>query len=396
MSAGIEDQIRAVADAAFDQTSAVERNRYVRASRSSHRRWWLAAAASVLVVALIGAIALIDRSDSPTTPADIVGPIDDDASGPEVADPLSATTVAPAPTTTVDVDTEPSVTPSQRAVEPVLPDPSRLRYQDPLPDDAVAFVDDDSLRPPEVVELPSVPGPEPGDDAPARQAWFVLMDGAEVEATGAIFEITDDWNPSQFSGEPVDIGVAGAVFVDDTEAAIAWPVNGSPRIVAAAAFLLTGRSDPEVSTAELTAVARAVGSSDDWSTVELEEQGVFVFEMLSAVGVPAEGLPFTIVEHGRGLRVVLQRFDEPLTEQRFLAFAADTLRQAGGALPADAALGDTAIDPDVGYIELLSPVDVVVVTFNRPGLGSLIDIAAADDLDTAFDGTISAPPKPGR
>lgn len=368
----IEDQIRAVADAAFDQTSAVERDRYVTTSRSSHRRWWLAAAASVLVVALIGAVALIDRSDAPTT------------------------TVAPAPTTTVDVDTEPATTPSQRAIEPVFPDPSGLRYQDPLPDDVVAFVDGRSLRPPEVVELPSVPGPEPGDDFPGRQAWFVLMDGAEVEASGAIFERNDDWNPSQFSGEPVDIGVEGAVFVDDTEAAIAWPVDGSPRIVATQSFLLFGGSDPEVSTAELTAVARAVGTSEDWTTVELEEQGVFVFEVPSALGDAAGGLPSTIVEHGPGLRVVLRRFDEPLTEQRFLAFAADTLRPAGAELPADAALGDTAIDPDGSYIELLSPVDVVVVTFGRPGLGSLIDIAAADDLDTAFDGTIAAPPRPGR
>lgn len=255
MSAGIEDQIRAVADAAFDQTSAVEPNRYVTTSPSSYRHWWLAAAASVLVVALISAIALIDRSGSPTTPADIVDPIDGDASTPGGADPLSATTVAPGPTTTVDIGAEPSETPSPRAVEPVLPDPSRLRYQTPLPDDAVAFVDDDSLSAPEVVELPGVPGPQPGGDPPSRQAWFVLMDGAEVEATGAIVEITDDWNPSEFSGEPVDIGVEGAVFVDDTEAAIAWPVDGSARFVAAAAFLLTGESDPEVSRAELTAVA---------------------------------------------------------------------------------------------------------------------------------------------
>ena len=67
MSAELDSQIRAVADAAFDQTSPVERDRYVGGADSTHRRWWLVAAASVLVFALVGAIAVLDRSDDAST-----------------------------------------------------------------------------------------------------------------------------------------------------------------------------------------------------------------------------------------------------------------------------------------------------------------------------------------
>ena len=71
MSADIETQIRSVADAAFDQTAPVDRDRYVAETSPAKHNWWLVAAASVLVFALVGALALIDRSDddAPTTPA---------------------------------------------------------------------------------------------------------------------------------------------------------------------------------------------------------------------------------------------------------------------------------------------------------------------------------------
>jgi hypothetical protein len=142
-------------------------------------------------------------------------------------------------------------------------------------------------------------------------------------------------------------------------------------------------------------VARAVGASDDWNTAELANQGIHVFdELLSSVAVP--GPRRVVVEHGPSLSVVLRRFDQPLSEQQFIAFVANLLSTPGSELPAGVALGDTAIALETGYVELLSPVDVVVVTFDRPSTETLLDVAPADELDSAFDGTVDAPPRPAR
>jgi hypothetical protein len=274
------------------------------------------------------------------------------------------------------------------------PDVSTLRYPEPLPDDAAAFVNDLALGAPTLSEPEGVSGPEPQEGF--RQARFVLLDGAEVLARGVIAQVPGAWDSSEYTGAPIDIGLDGAVFVDDEEAAIAYPVDGTPRIVASDSFLRSGSADPAVTPGELAEVARAVGVSDDWNAVELANRGIHVFdELLSSAPVP--GTPRRVsVDHGPTLSVVLRRFDQPLSEQQFIAFAANLLATPGSELPDGVELGDTAITLEQGYVELLSPVDVVVVTFNRPSIPAQLDIAPVDELDAAFDGTVDAPPRPAR
>lgn len=274
----------------------------------------------------------------------------------------------------------------------VLPEPSSLRYSEPLPDDAAVFVNDLSLLTPELFEPVGIPGPEPQQNT--RSASVVLLDGSEVAATGTIGDLPVDWDPSAYTGAPVDIGVDGAAFTDEQEAAIVYPVDGQTRIVASKSFFLDGSRDPAVTADELAVVARAVGGADDWASAELERQGVYVFDELRSSS-PVPGRPQrVVVDHGPTMSVVLQRFDQARSEQWLLAFAANAFENTGTGIPDDVELGDTAIVADVGYVELLSPVDVVVVTFARPAIDTLLDVAEADGLVAAFDGVVDAPPRP--
>lgn len=78
MSMDLEQQIRTLADAAFEQTSPVQFVAPVPervAAGAGSTRWWLLVAASVLVIALIGGITMVGGfGDSPVAPANTSAP----------------------------------------------------------------------------------------------------------------------------------------------------------------------------------------------------------------------------------------------------------------------------------------------------------------------------------
>lgn len=93
MSAELEQQIRTVADAAFDQTAPVRYDELVveheAAESGSRRRWWLIAAASVLVVVLVGGIAWVGGSDdAPVAPVETAAPATTESEETTMTEPL--------------------------------------------------------------------------------------------------------------------------------------------------------------------------------------------------------------------------------------------------------------------------------------------------------------------
>ncbi|MFT5978971.1 MAG: hypothetical protein ACI9AO_001825 [Ilumatobacter sp.] len=111
MTLDIETQIRRIADAAFDETSPVEPALSSTtpdvAGFGTRGRWMLFAAASILVIALVGALTRIgDSTDRPIAPVDSVAPITTNNSA--VTEP-PVDSVAPI-TTSNSAVTEPPIT----------------------------------------------------------------------------------------------------------------------------------------------------------------------------------------------------------------------------------------------------------------------------------------------
>jgi hypothetical protein len=338
MSADIEAQIRVVADAAFDQTSPVERDRYVAETRPAKHRWWLVAAASVLVFALVGALALIDRSD----------------------------------------DEAPTIQSDGGAVI----DPSGLRFSEPLAEDTVAFFDDPTIPAPRVAPERTVPA-SPGDlDALADQpdsVRVVVMDEATLLMRGGIVDVPDGADPT---GPPVDVGVDGARYVDADEGAIAIPLGDGFRIVAPAEYFMFGGGGPFIEPAVLVDIAAAVGDRPieeiddldgfyvDDATIDGERSGLLVGDRVTVTHSPSE-------ESSDGLTTSIVRLPDTPTQQELLSIAHSVTR--GEIDPP--ALGDVAFTAGTRmYLELVSPVDLLIV--NAPtALGDILDSLQFGPLD---------------
>ena len=342
MSADIETQIRAVADAAFDQTSPVGPDRYVAETSPAKHNWWLVAAASVLVFALMGALALIDRSDddAPTTPA------------------------------------------IQSDGDAVI-DPSRLRFSEPLADDTVAFFDDPTIPAPHVAPDRSVSA-SPGDlDALADEpdsVEVIAMDGATLLMRAIIIDGPD---PGAGPGGPaVDIGIDGARYVDAGEVAITIPLVDGIRLVAPAELLELGGGGPYVEPGTLVDIAAAIGNRpideiDDLdgfyvadATIDGERSGVLSVDTVTVTqspsGEPSDGVNTTVV-----------RLQETPTAQELVSIAQAL---TGGELDSPA-LGDVIFTAGSRtYLELVSPVDLLLVTAPT-ALGDILDSLQFGPLD---------------
>lgn len=333
MSADIEAQIRAVADAAFDQTSPVERDRYVAETSAAKHSWWLVAAASVLVFALVGALALIDRSDddAPTTPA------------------------------------------IQSDGDAVI-DPSRLRFSEPLAEDTVAFFDDPTIPAPQVAPERSVPA-SPGDlDALADEpdsVQVIVMDGATLLVRAIVIDGPD---PGAGPGGPaVDIGIDGARYVDADEGAITIPLSDGVRLVAPAELFTFGGGGPYVEPGTLVDIAAAIGDRpldeiDDLAgfyvadaTIDGERSGVLTDDTVTVTHSPS-GEP-------DGVNTTIVRLQETPTAQELVSIAHAL---TGGEIDPPA-LGDVTFTAGSRtYLELVSPVDLLLVTAPT-ALGDILD-----------------------
>ncbi len=323
MSADIEAQIKTVADAAFDQTSPVERAHCVAETNSAKHKWWLVAAASVLVVALVGALALIDRSR----------------------------------------DEAPAIQSDGDAVI----DPSRLRFSEPLAEDTVAFFDDPTIPAPHVAPERSVPA-SPGDlDALADQpdsVRVVVMDEATLLMRGVIVDVPDGADPT---GPAVDVGVDDARYVDADEGAIAIPLSDGFRIVAPAEYFMFGGGGPFIEPAVLVDIAAAVGDRPideiddldgfyvDDATIDGERSALLVVDRVTVTHSPSE-------ESSDGVTTSIVRLPETPTQQELLSIAHSVTR---GEID-QPALGDvTFIAGTKTYLELVSPVDLLLVNASR-------------------------------
>ncbi len=271
-------------------------------------------------------------------------------------------------------------------------DVERLRFSDPLPDDVVAFIDaPDSVRPPEPVDVLSVPAE---DGHPQRDSiGFVAMDGARVLMSGVVAEVGPDLDDVEIGGPDVDIGVEGARFTDDA-GAIAIPVADGFRLVAPRLFFAFGGGahvEPEV----LTETARLVGSRP---LEELDDVPGIVVHSGTIDGVaidPFGALDQAVIRHGsRDLRptVTLFRLAEPPTSAELIAlghvFVAD--------LDGTPTIGDLSFAGPRNYVELVSPLDLLAVSSpsDPATYVSAIDFAPLGELGSAFDGVVDAPPGP--
>lgn len=307
------------------------------------RGWWLVAAASVLVSALVGALALIDRSDD-----------------------------AP-------------ITPATQSDGGAVIDPSRLRFAEPLADDTVAFFDDPTMPAPHVVPDRSVPAspddPNPLADRP-DSVQVVVMDGATLLMRGTVVDVSDRIDPS---GPAVDVGVDGVRYVDADEGAIAIPLGDGFRVIAPAEYFTFGGGGPFIEPSTLVDIATTVGDRpmdeigdlDGFyvadATIDGERSGILTVDTVtvtnSSSGEPSDGVSSTIV-----------RFPEPPTSQELLSIV-QALTRSGIESPA---LGDVRFTAGPGtYLELVSPVDLLLV--NAPtALGDILDnlqFGPLDELD---------------
>ncbi|MEM9517591.1 MAG: hypothetical protein AAGA42_22280, partial [Actinomycetota bacterium] len=293
----------------------------------------------------------------------------------------------------------PSLSTPEPATNPDLPDPATLRFQEPLQDDVVAFVNDPALADPILSDTSDAS--TPASDSLPRDASFVQMDGSDVVLHGFVIDANQPWDPSANTGDDVDIGIDGARFTFPDSGAIAYPVDGMTRIVLTTESA-SAQIDPDANVEDLVAVARTIGVSDDWNSAEIEAAGLWVFGEQVDGQAGGEVLTGRVVHdpsaESRSNSVSLIRFDEPVRGQQLVAFVADMLRTdpSGEVLDMGAEVGDTAIVARDGalYVELLSPVDVVVVGFGWEETEALLDLAMATGLDAAFDGSVDLVPRP--
>lgn len=332
MSADIAAQIRAVADAAFDQTSPVDHDRYVAKTSPAKHRWWLVAAASVLVFALVGALALIDRSD------------DDDA-------------------------------PAIQSDSDAVIDPSRLRFSEPLADDTVAFFDDPTLGAARVAPERSIPASPSDLDALADEpdsVQVIVMDGATLLMRATVIDGPDPGAGA--TGPAVDIGIDGARYVSADEFAITIPLDDGLRLVAPTESFTFGGGGPYAAPGTLVDVATAIGNRpigeiDDLdgfyvadATIDGERSGLLTVDTVTVTHSPNE-------EPSDGVTTTIIRLQETPTARELVSIAHAIT--SGDIDPP--ALGDVTFTAGPRtYLELVSPVDLLLVTAPTT-LGDILD-----------------------
>ncbi len=331
---------------------------------SQSRRTWLIAAATLLVVGGVVAVFAVGGRETSTSP------------------------VATEPPTT---DTsEPSDTPD--AGRDVVIDPAVLRFSEPLPDDMVAFVNDTALPAPSIAER-GIAGSGPGLQQDSIRV--VVMDGPRLLMRGGVVDVPADTEPDRPVGPAVEIGVEGAAYLDADEGAIAIPLGDGRRIVGPDEFFMFGGGGPYIDPEALVEIATAIGQLPLDQVDELP--GFFVYQG-SAGGETIDPLGVadaTTVEHGQaGLSsLTMYRLAEPPTAPELLAIGHALFR---GELD-EPAIGDVALTSGGQlYLELVSPVDLLVLNASADldTRIAAIDFSPATELAEAFNGSVTAPPRP--
>lgn len=342
------------------------------------RRTWLIAAAMLLVVGGVVAVFVVSGRDT---------------SPPSVA-------------------TEPSVSLPSEPGDPraadgdVAIDPGVLRFSEPLPDGSVAFVNDTSLRAPSIAERGAVDalpergrvGSDPGPDPDSIRV--IVMDGSRLLMRGIIVDVPADTDLDRPLGPPVDIGVDGATYIDADEGAIVIPIDDARRIVGPDEIFMFGSGGPYIEPDALIEIASAVGQLPFDHVARLP--GFFVHQRsVGGETIDPLGRAAAVrVEHRDALasdgstELTLYRLAEPPTAVELLAIA-HALLGPGGTLD-DAAVGDVALTAGgTVHLELVSPVDLVIMSASADLDQRIesIDFTTAADLDAAFDGSVTAPPR---
>ncbi len=334
-----------------------------------HRSLAMAAAFALVVGGVVAVVAVANR-DTALAPTDIEPSL-------------------PAPDGTPNADGDMEI------------DPGGLRFGEPLPDDVVAFIDDPSLPAPRVEEPQGTTLSDDGPiafplDDPPESVSVVAMDGAELLMRGTIIDLAPD--TADFDGPTVDVGVDGARYVDGDRGAIVMPLEtGELRVVGPDDFFAFGGGGPHIDAGALLAIARAVGTTPIDEVDSLP--GFFVFRgsiggrELDPIGYGA-GIT---VRHGAGaaMSATITRLAEAPTALDLIAIANAVTR---GSI-ASPTVGDvTLFDGEQFYIELVSPVDLLIVHNGAgvdDGMVAAIDLAPIDRLGEEFDGTVEAsPPAP--
>ena len=276
--------------------------------------------------ALVGALALIDRSDddAPTTPA------------------------------------------IQSDGDAVI-NPSRLRFSEPLADDTVAFFDDPTIPAPRVAperSFPALPGAAYLDSLTGEpdSVEVIVMDGATLLMRAIIVDGPD---PGAGPGGPaVDIGIDGARYADGGEVAITIPLVDGIRLVAPVELFTFGGGGPYVDPGTLVDIATAIGDRpideigdlDGFyvadSTIDGERSGVLSVDTVTVTHSPSG-------ESSDGVNTSIVRLQETPTAQELVAIAQAL---TGGEIDSPA-LGDVTFTAGSRtYLELVSPVDLLLVT----------------------------------
>jgi hypothetical protein len=326
------------------------------------KRSWLVAAAALLVVGgVVAVFAVAGRDTSPS---------------PIATDPPPVTTPNDTPNADGDVEI----------------DPAAMRFAEPLPNGTAAFVNDTSLPTPIIGERGIVArGPAPSPDS----VRVVVMDGPRLLMRGIITDVPAETDLDRPLGPAVSIGVDGATYLDADEGGIVIPIDGGRRIVGPDEIFTFGGGGPYIEPDALIEIASAVGQLPIDQVDQLPGfvvyQGTMGGETLDPLGVADA----TTVQHGVDgyAGVTLYRLADTPTAFELLAIGHALFRGELELLP----VGGVALTAGgQSYLELLSPVDLVVLNASADLDERIeaLDVAAAADLDEAFDGSVGAPPRP--
>ncbi len=332
---------------------------------SESRRTWLIAAATLLVVGGLVAVFAVAGRGTSTSPV---------ATEPPTTDPSE-------PSDTQDANSEDAI------------DPAVLRFPEPLPDDMVAFVNDTALPAPSIAERGGIVGSDPGPQQDSIR--LVVMDGPRLLMRGIVVDVPADTEPDRPVGPAVEIGVEGASFLDADEGAIVIPLGDGRRIVGPDEFFMFGGGGPYIDPEALVEIATAIGQLPLDQVDELPGffayQGSVGGETIDPLGVADA----TTVEHGLAgfSSLTMYRLAEPPTAPELLAIGHALFR---GELD-EPAIGDVALTSGgQSYLELVSPVDILVLNASADldTRIAAIDFSPAAELAEAFNGSVTAPPRP--
>lgn len=382
----LEDRVRrAMHSLAESHHPAAAPSKPPASEEPSRRRVLVLAAAALLLLGGIAALFAVAGRDDDPEPSATEPPAEPEVNVPEPTAP------DPAPDTTAVV-ADPAPTGVPNATGDVTIDPAGLRFAEPLPDGVVAFLDAfPDLEPAVVRETPGFPA----QDDPGDSARFVALDGPHLLVIGNVVDASAE--AVEVDGDAVDIGIEGARWADAAMSAIAIPTGDRVRIIGPTDYFTLAARGPFVDPAVMTEVAAAIGTTPLGELADVPG----IHPMTGTVDgepldTPIDGDSIT-VDHG-GLpspSVTLVRLDEPPTALDLAGIAYGVARE----LTETPQIGDVTFSgTGPVYVELVSPVDLVIVaTSLQRELDELLprlDVAPLDELDTAYDGTVEAPPAP--